>query len=93
MASDVEVHMKQKAVTEFLHEEKMAPNDIHSHLLNIWKEKTVDVSTVDVSTVRQRGSGWYVSAVTTATVVHLCRYIFLLVQHAGSCSSVAKVHN
>ena len=29
MASDMEVWMKQRCVTEFLHVEKMAPTDIH----------------------------------------------------------------
>ena len=29
MVSDVEVLMKQRCVTEFLHAEKMAPTDIH----------------------------------------------------------------
>jgi len=38
----------------------------------------------------QWGSGWSVSAVTTATVGHLCWYWFLREQHAGSCSSLVK---
>ena len=38
MASDTEVHMKQKCVTEFLHVEKMAPTHIHQHLLNASKQ-------------------------------------------------------
>ena len=46
MASDVEVHVKQRCATEFLHMEKMAPTDIHQHLLNIYGDQTVDVSTV-----------------------------------------------
>jgi hypothetical protein len=29
MASDMEVHMKQRHVIEFLYVEKIAPNDIH----------------------------------------------------------------
>jgi len=29
MVSDMEVHMKQKCITEFLHAEKTAPTDIH----------------------------------------------------------------
>ena len=29
MESDMEVHMKQRCVTKFLHLEKMAPTDIH----------------------------------------------------------------
>jgi len=46
MASDMEVRMKQRYVTEFLHAEKIAPNDIHRRLLNIYRDQTVDVSTV-----------------------------------------------
>ena len=46
MVSDMEVCMKQRCVTEFLHAEKMAPIDIHQHLLNIYGDQTVDVSTV-----------------------------------------------
>ena len=34
LASDMEVRMKQRCVTEFLHAEKIAPNDIHRRLLN-----------------------------------------------------------
>ena len=44
-ASDMEVRMKQKCVTEFLHAKTMAPTDIQ-YLLNIYGEQTVDVSTV-----------------------------------------------
>ena len=46
MASDMEVRMKQRCVTEFLHAEKLAPNDIHRRLLNVYGDQTVDVSTV-----------------------------------------------
>jgi len=46
MASDVEVHMKQRCVIEFLHVEKIAPNDIHRFLLNVYGDQTVDVSTM-----------------------------------------------
>ena len=46
MASDMEVHMKQRCVIEFLHAEKLAPTDIHQWLLNIDGDQTVDVSTV-----------------------------------------------
>ena len=38
--------MKQRCVTEFLHAEKIAPNDIHRHLLNVYGDQTVDVNTV-----------------------------------------------
>ena len=46
MASDVEMHMKQRGGSEFFHVGKMAPTDIHQHLLNIYGGQTVDVSTV-----------------------------------------------
>ena len=46
MASDMEVRMKRRCVTEFLHAEKIAPKDIHRRLLNVYGDVTVDVSTV-----------------------------------------------
>jgi len=46
MASDMEVRMKQRCVIEFLHGEKITPNDIHRRLLNVCGNQTVDVSTV-----------------------------------------------
>ena len=46
MASDLEVRMEQNCVVEFLSPEKMAPADIHWHLLNVDQDQTVDVSTV-----------------------------------------------
>jgi len=42
MASDTEVQMNQRYVIEFLHVEKMAPFDIHQHLLNVYGDQTVD---------------------------------------------------
>jgi len=50
MVSVIEVHMKQKCVTKHLHAENFAPNDIHRRLLNVYRDQTVDVSTV-----RRRG--------------------------------------
>ena len=46
MVSNMEVYMKQRCRTEFLHAEKMAPTDIHWCLLNIYGDQTVDVCTV-----------------------------------------------
>jgi 3-oxoacyl-[acyl-carrier-protein] synthase III len=46
MVSDMAVRMKERCVTEFLHAEKIAPNDIHQWLLNIYGDQTVDVSTM-----------------------------------------------
>ena len=34
--SDMEEYVKQKHVTQFLHAEKMAPIDIHQHLVNVY---------------------------------------------------------
>ena len=45
LASDVEVRMKQRCVSEFLHAEKIAPNDIHRRLLKVYGDQTVDIST------------------------------------------------
>ena len=44
--SDTETHRKQRSVTEFLHVEKIAPIDFHSHLLNVSGDQTVDVGAV-----------------------------------------------
>ena len=44
MASDMEVCLKQRGGTEFLHVEKMAPTDIHRRLLYIYGDQAVDVS-------------------------------------------------
>ena len=46
MASDMEMWMKHRCVTEFLHAEQIAPSDIHRRLLNVYGDQTVDVSTV-----------------------------------------------
>jgi transposase len=46
MAPGMEVCMKQRCVIEFLHVEKIAPNDIHRRFLNFYGDQSVDVSTV-----------------------------------------------
>ena len=46
MASDTEVSMKQRYGTDFLHEEKTVLTDVYQHLLNVYGDQTVDVSTV-----------------------------------------------
>jgi len=46
IACDMEVCMEQRCVIQFLQAEKMAPIDIHQHLLNIYGDQTMDVSTV-----------------------------------------------
>ena len=45
IVSDMEVHMKQRCVIEFLQMEKNSSTDIHQCLLNIYGDQTVDVST------------------------------------------------
>jgi hypothetical protein len=42
----MEVRVKQRRVTEFLHAEKIAPNDNHRRLLNVCGDQTVDVKRV-----------------------------------------------
>ena len=46
MVSGVIMCMKERYVIEFRHAEKMAPINIHQHLLNVYGDQTVDVSTV-----------------------------------------------
>ena len=46
MVSDVEVHTKQRCVIKFFHGEKMAPTDIPLHLVSVYGEQTVNVSTL-----------------------------------------------
>ena len=46
MTSDTEARMKQRSVTEFLHEEEKVPVDVHRCLLNVYGDQTMDVSTV-----------------------------------------------
>jgi len=46
MAFGLEVHMKQRCVTEFLHEEKIAPFDVHQRLQYVYRDQTMDVNTV-----------------------------------------------
>jgi len=64
-ASEMEVCMKQRCTTELFQVGKVAPTDIHEHLLNIDGHQPVDASAV-------RG-GWCISAVVTVTVGHLHR--------------------
>ena len=46
MVSDMEMHIKQRRVTEFLHVEKTAPIVIHRQLLNVYGDQPGDVSTM-----------------------------------------------
>ena len=54
MASDMEMHTKRRCIIEFLHAEKMAPTDIHRHLVNVYGDQKVEVSTVRWWVVRFR---------------------------------------
>jgi len=85
MAFDMEVHMKQRCVIEFLHAEKIAPNDIHRRLLNVYGDQTVNVSTVrrwvarfssgDSDVKDKPRSGWLRTAVTPQNEEHLDQLI------------------
>ena len=46
MLSNMEVRMNQRCFIECLHVEKMELNDIRQHLLNVYGDQTVDMSTV-----------------------------------------------
>jgi len=46
MISDLEEHMKQRCVFEFLLEEKVAPIDTHQHLLNVYGDQPEDECTM-----------------------------------------------
>ena len=73
MASDIEVRMKQRCVTEFLHAEKIAPNDIHRRLLNVYGDQTVDVSTVGRWVTRfGSGDSDVKEQATVRTAMHGC---------------------
>ena len=46
MASEMEIHMKQRFVTELFYVEKVALTDWHQCLLNVCGDQKVDVNTV-----------------------------------------------
>ena len=74
MVSDMEVRMKQRCVIKFLHAEKIAPSDIHQHLLNMYGNQPVYASIVKQWVMHFRSgnrdvkdkpcSGWPFTAVT-----------------------------
>jgi len=53
MASDLEVRLKQKCVTEFLHGGTITPTDIHLCSLSISEDQTAGVSTAVGSAFQQ----------------------------------------
>ena len=63
MTSDMEVHMKQKCVAEFLHAEKW-------HLVTFMDTCWTFVE-IKQRVWAQWGSGWRISAQVTATAAHL----------------------
>ena len=65
MASDREVHMKQRGVTELLYAEKIAPTDIHQSLLNIYADQAADVCTV---------RWWVMKHCETVGHFHWCKF-------------------
>jgi len=71
MVSHMKVHMKQSGQIEFFQEEKkMVPIDIHWHLLNVYGDQTVHMSTVRRWVV-------YFSSVDSDSVVPLLVQIFM----------------
>jgi len=85
MASNVEVHMKQRCVIEFLRVGKMAPTDIPWCLLNIYEDQTVNMSAVRQwvlcfssggNNVKDKPcSGWLCIAVALQNEEHLAQLI------------------
>ena len=82
---DMEVSIKQRGVTEFYRVKKWHAVRFISACRTFMESRK--------RMLAQRGGGWCVSAVATAVVgqFHLCR--FLWAQHAGSYSSLAKMHS
>jgi len=77
MPSDMEVRMKQRCATEFLHEGKMSPAGIHQCLLNFCGDQTVDVITVRWLVVCfSSGDGRALSLVQVLMSVP-CRLLFI----------------
>jgi len=71
----MEVCVKQRCITEFLHKEKIAPTDIH----DICRDQTVDISTVRWWVVRFRSgnSRQPCQAVTPQNEEHLNQLIHI----------------
>lgn len=83
----MEMCMKWRCVIEFFLQKK---NCIHWHSSALaeclWRPKRHWM-------LAQQGSAWCISAAVTATVVLLCWCRSVQVHHAGSCSSLAKMHS
>ena len=78
----MEVCLKQKRVTEFLHGEAIAASDIHLSL-SISGDQAVDASTVM----------WWAVCFNEQQRVTCAGANFLQAQHAGSCSLLMKTHS
>jgi len=89
--SDMEVQMKQRCELAFLHVEKIAPTDICCHLLNVYGDQTVDMSTVKIGLLGQ----YFLSNVTIIAAVKqgvssTCADFYKCSMQA--CSSLVKMH-
>jgi len=92
MVSDMEMSMKQRCVTEFLHAEKVAAIDFLKHLLNIYGAQGVDVSTlVGLHGQYFPSNNTIIAAVNQWGHLHWCR--LLQMEHTVSCLSLAKMHS
>ena len=89
MVSDMEVHMKQRHATEFLHVEKMASIDTDQCLLSVDGDQTMGLSTVR----------WWVLHFSSVdrnmkSKPHSRQpWRFSQAQHADSCSLLTKMHS
>jgi len=84
MASDMEGHMKQRAIKELLHVKKMAPADIHQCFRNVYGDQTVDVRAVSVfQQWQKRGEtqAMFQTAVHTFTSLS-CSLLFITGENA-----------
>jgi len=83
MVSAMEVCMKQRCVTEFLHVENIGPTDVHWCLLNVYRDQPVDVGTgrwwaihfsSGVSDMKDKPHfGWACTAITSWNEKHSCK--------------------
>jgi len=81
MVHDMEVCMKQFGF-EFHSMEKMVPINIHRHLLNVYREQTVDVSSVRQWVVHfSNGEGGSPLLVQIFTSM-VCRLLFITGENA-----------
>ena len=84
MVCDMDTHMKQRCVTQFRREEKVALSDIHRHLLNVYGDQTVGVNTVRCWVVHFRGgdSNCELLLLLQDLVSVACRLLFIAGKNA-----------